>query len=71
MAKQTISTRSQRNQVNRDIDKAAPVIASNVLRIVSTAVTQEMATSIANATVHVPVTPKTITYSFDTDPYNN
>ena len=66
-----METRARRNQGDVDEDSAAPSIASNVLRILVTAVTQAMTTAIENATVPVPVTTKTINYSSVIDPYNN
>ena len=62
--------RARRNQGDGYKDAEALVIASNVLRSLVTTVTQAMTTAIANATVTVPVTPNTITYSSAIDPYN-
>ena len=61
-----MSTRAQRHQNDGDKDAAAPAIASNVL----TAVTKSMMTAIANATIPVATTPKTITYFSAIDPYD-
>ena len=65
-----MSTRARRNQGDGDEDKAAPSIASYLLRSLVTDVTEAMTTVIVNTTVPVPVTPKTITYSSAIDPYN-
>ena len=48
-----------------------PSIASDVLRGLVADVTQVMTTAIANATVPVPVTPKTINYSSAINLYND
>ena len=66
-----MATRSRRNQGDVDEDAAALAIAFNVLGSLITSVTQAMTTSIANATVPVPVTPKTIPYSSAIDPFDN
>ena len=66
-----MATRARRNQGDEYEDAAAPAISSDVLRILVTAVTQAMTTAIINATVPVPVTPKTITYSSAIDLYND
>ena len=71
MAKQKMATRARRNQGDGYEDAEASAISSDVLRSLVTAVTQAMATAIANATVPVPVTPKTITYFSVIDLYNN
>ena len=63
--------RARRNQGNGGKDASATEIASNVLRRLITAVTQTTTTAIANATVPIPVTPKTITYFSAINPYNN
>ena len=68
---QTMATRARINQDGRDKDAAAPAIASDVLSSLVMAVTQAMMTAIANTTVPVPVTSKTITYSSTINPYNN
>ena len=66
-----MAMRARINQGNRDKYAAAPVISSNILRILVTDVTQVMRTDISKATVPVPVNPKTITYSFVVDPCDN
>ena len=66
-----MAKREQRNQGDGDKDAAAPAIDSDVLRSLVTFVTQAMTTAIANATLPVPVTPKTITYSPAIDPYGD
>ena len=59
------------NQGDGDKDEAAPAIDSDVIRILVTAVTKAMVTTIANSTVPNPVTPNTITHSSAINPYNN
>ena len=66
-----MARRARRNQGDRDKDTSALAIDSDVLRSLVTAVTQAMMTAISNATVPVPVTPKTITYSSIIDPYDD
>ena len=66
-----MAKREQQNQGDGDEDAAAPAIASDVLRSLVTAVTQAMIPAIANTTLPVPVTPKTITYSSAIDPYGD
>ena len=68
---QTLATRALSNKNDGNKDAAAKVIASNVLRSLVTAVTKAMKTAIANATVLVAVTPKTITYSSSIHLYDN
>ena len=63
--------RLRRNKGDRDEDTAPQSIAPDILRSLVWAITQVMTTAIANATVPVPVTPNTITYSFAINPYNN
>ena len=63
--------RVQINQGDGHEDAAALSIASNVLRSLVMVITQVMTTAIANATVPVPITPNTITYSSAIDPYND
>ena len=63
-----MATREQINQADGDEDVAAPAIYYDVLRSFVTAVTQARKNAIANTTVPVPVTPKTIKYSSALDP---
>ena len=66
-----MAMRVRKNKGDGDKDAESPAIASDVLRSLVTAVTQAMTTVTANATVPVPVTPKTITYSSAIDLYGN
>ena len=68
--RQTMATRLRRQQNDIDEEAAAPYIASDVLRSLVMAVAKSMTPAIANATVLVASTPKTISYSSAIDPYD-
>ena len=68
--RQTMATRLRRQQNDIDEEAAAPYIASDVLRSLVMAVAKSMTPAIANATVLVASTPKTISYSSAIYPYD-
>ena len=71
MSGKAMAKRARINRGNGDEDTESPSITYDVLRSLVMAVTQVMTTTIANVTVPVIVTPKTINYSSDIDPYND
>ena len=66
-----MATRARRNKGGSDKDAASPAIVSYDPRSLVTYVTEAMTTTIANTTAPIPVTPKTITYSYVIKPYDD